>query len=61
MASLQRLNEHYPTLYGILFDQQGVLNPYINVYLNQQDIRASEEQTLSPGDEVTILTSLVGG
>ena len=46
-----------------LYNEQGKLRSFVNVYLNDEDIRyLQKEQTpVSPGDTVSIIPSVAGG
>src|ERR1700757_4799 len=57
-----RTNEH-PGLKAHLYNEQGKLRSFVNVYLNDEDIRyLQKEQTpVSAGDTVSIIPSVAGG
>jgi adenylyltransferase/sulfurtransferase len=46
-----------------LFQDDGALRGFVNVYLNDRDIRelAREASPLQPGDEIIIVPSMAGG
>ncbi len=46
-----------------LYNEQGKLRSFVNIYLNDEDIRYLEkEQTrVSPGDTISIIPSVAGG
>ena len=46
-----------------LYNEQGKLRSFVNVYLNDEDIRyLDKEQTaVSPGDTLSIIPSVAGG
>jgi molybdopterin converting factor small subunit len=46
-----------------LYNEQGKLRSFVNVYLNDEDIRyLQKEQTkVSPGDTISIIPSVAGG
>ncbi|MAE64538.1 MAG: molybdopterin synthase sulfur carrier subunit [Phycisphaeraceae bacterium] len=60
---LAKLGEGFPELAGHLFDDQGELRNFVNVYLNDQSIRDLEGSAsrLSSGDELTIVPAIAGG
>jgi molybdopterin converting factor small subunit len=59
---LRRLGEEYPALGGQLFND-GQLQPYVNVYVNDQDIQYLErlDTPVQPDDTVIILPAMAGG
>lgn len=62
--ALERLTADHPGLKRHLFDDDGRLRRFVNIYLNDQDIRYLEDgdQTrLSEGDEIRIVPSIAGG
>ena len=61
---LQTLVTTYPNLKGNLFASDGKLRSFVNVYLNDEDLRylPSKEQTaVTAADELTIIPSIAGG
>lgn len=60
----RQLTVTYPELKQHLFTPEGKLRSFVNVYLNDDDIRyleAKEETTVHDGDELTIIPSIAGG
>ncbi|HEY3364049.1 MAG TPA: MoaD/ThiS family protein [Symbiobacteriaceae bacterium] len=60
---LRNLTERYPDMRDRLFAAGGGLKPYLNVFLNQVDIRSLDEletQVLD-GDELLLLMAISGG
>ena len=56
--------EQHPDTQSQLFAADGGLNRYVNVYLNDEDVRylpAKEETTVAEADELTIIPSIAGG
>jgi adenylyltransferase/sulfurtransferase len=54
----------YPALQQHLFTSEGKLRSFVNVYLNQDDVRwlpAREATAVKPGDELSIVPSIAGG
>ena len=53
----------YPGLKGQLIDDSGALHKFVNVYLNDDDIRYLDQldTKLSDGDEISILPAVAGG
>jgi MoaD family protein len=60
---LSELTTRYPSLHRHLFTDDGKLRSYVNVYVNDQDIRyLQKEQTpLEDNDTVSIIPSIAGG
>ncbi|HVF20902.1 MAG TPA: MoaD family protein [Mycobacteriales bacterium] len=57
------LDARYPGLRGGLVDDGGGLHRFVNVYVNDEDVRflGAIDTPLSDGDEVTILPAVAGG
>ena len=62
-AALQELVERYPALRPHLFGEAGELRPYINLFVNDQDVRSlhGQQTPLTNGDRLMILPSIAGG
>jgi MoaD family protein len=60
---LQALAGMHPETEGQLFSDEGELNRYVNVYVNDEDVRylGSLETEVSDGDTVSILPAVAGG
>jgi molybdopterin converting factor small subunit len=60
---LGRLTEEHPDTRGQLFSPEGDLNRYVNVYLNDEDVRVLEglETSVGEADTVVILPAMAGG
>src|SRR5580765_6006320 len=60
LASLASL---YPELKKQLFDAQGKLRSFVNVYVNDEDIRyqKQEETAITDKDDISIIPSIAGG
>lgn len=60
---LAKLAERYGRSFASrILDENGNLRRYINIYVNDRNVRASESETrLSEGDEVFILPAVSGG
>ena len=60
---LQNLTEQYEILKKHLFTEDGKLRNFVNIYLNDEDIRYLErEQTpVADGDTISIVPSIAGG
>lgn len=62
-AALEGVVAEYPALRRHLYSEAGALRGYVNIYLNDEDIRhlAGEATALSAGDEVQVVPSIAGG
>jgi len=63
-AVFQQLTADYPDLKQHLFTPEGKLRSFVNVYLNDDDIRylsAKEATSVKDSDELTIIPSIAGG
>jgi molybdopterin converting factor small subunit len=62
-AVLRRLAETHPGTERQLFDDAGGLNRYVNIYLNDEDVRVLDglETGVSDSDTVVILPAMAGG
>jgi len=63
-ASLEALVAQYPDLRANLFDAEGKLRSFVNVYLNDDDVRYLPEKENTGVDdaaELTIIPSIAGG
>ncbi len=60
---IQDLERQYPGLKERLVEDGGQLRRFINVYVNQEDIRFLQgaKTTLKQGDEVSIVPAIAGG
>jgi len=57
------LERQFPGLRERLVDEQGELRRFINIYVNQEDVRFLESQktALKDGDELAIVPAIAGG
>ncbi len=62
-AVLGTLNNDYPDFGKRLYKAEGEINRFINVYVNDEDIRFMEnlDTPVKPGDEVSIVPAIAGG
>lgn len=63
-ATLDQLATDFPELRNHLFTPEGKLRSFVNVYLNDDDVRYlpnKEETTAGSDDELTIIPSIAGG
>jgi molybdopterin synthase sulfur carrier subunit len=60
---LDELGRHFPGLREQLCDERGAIRKFVNLYLNNEDIRfmAGEQTVLTDGDEVAIIPAVAGG
>ena len=61
--ALRALADRYPQTKDQLFSPEGDLNRYVNVYLNDEDVRVLDGLDTAAGDSdtVVILPALAGG
>jgi adenylyltransferase/sulfurtransferase len=61
--ALTDLTAKFPDLKKNLFNDEGKLRSFVNVYLNDEDIRYmnKEASPLSDGDTISIVPSIAGG
>jgi molybdopterin converting factor small subunit len=62
-AVLRALSEQHPSTQGQLFGEDGELNRYVNVYLNDEDVRvmAGLATPVGEDDTLVILPAMAGG
>ncbi len=62
-AVLQALAEQHPATQSQLFGGDGELNRYVNVYLNDEDVRVlgGLGTSVGEGDTLVILPAMAGG
>jgi MoaD family protein len=60
---LDALERQYPGIKGRLCDESGRVRRFVNIYLNEEDIRflSQESTSLKDGDEVSIVPAIAGG
>jgi molybdopterin synthase sulfur carrier subunit len=60
---LRALTAEHPDTEAQLFGPEGDLNRYVNVYLNDEDVRVLDglDTAVSDGDTVVILPAMAGG
>ena len=60
---LRSLADQHPATESQLFAEDGELNRYVNVYLNDEDVRVLKglHTSVSDGDTVVILPAMAGG
>ncbi len=57
------LEKSFPGIKERLCDEQGQIRRFINVYLNDEDIRflKNRDTTIKDGDEISIVPAIAGG
>ena len=60
---LRALAGQHPATASQLFSEDGALNRYVNVYLNDEDVRVLDglETAVGPTDTIVILPAMAGG
>lgn len=60
---LANLEASFPGFRHRVYDESGQLRRFLNVYVNQEDIRFRDGETtpVSDGDEVSIVPAVAGG
>ena len=60
---ISQLEKNYPGIKDRLCDESGKVRRFVNIYLNEEDIRflSQEETKLKDGDEVSIVPAIAGG
>jgi molybdopterin synthase sulfur carrier subunit len=60
---IENLEAAHPGVKGRLCDEKGELRRFVNVYVNEEDIRflKGKETALKDGDEVSIVPAIAGG
>jgi sulfur-carrier protein len=62
--ALSELTRTHPELHKQLFTGEGKLRAFVNLYLNDEDVRylpAKEATAVSSGDTLSIIPSIAGG
>jgi len=60
---IENLNSVHPGLKDRLCDDKGELRRFVNIYVNEEDIRFlnGKDTSLKDGDEVSIVPAIAGG
>ena len=60
---LRALATQHPATESQLFSSEGELNRYVNVYVNDEDVRVLEglDTSVGPNDTLVILPAMAGG
>ena len=61
--AITELQSRFPGIQERLVDEKGEVRRFVNVYVNEEDIRFLENQKtpLKDGDEVSIIPAIAGG
>jgi len=61
--AITELQSRYPGIKERLVDDQGEVRRFVNVYVNEEDIRFLQNQQtpLKEGDEISIIPAIAGG
>lgn len=62
-GALATLNERFPGIKERLFNDEGELHRFVNIYVNGEDVRflSGLDTPLKEGDEVSIVPAVAGG
>ena len=62
-ALIDDLESNHPGIKGRLLDDEGDLRRFVNVYVNDEDVRfiGGLEAEVSDGDQVVVLPAVAGG
>lgn len=62
-AAIKELQEKFPGIQERLVDDAGQVRRFVNVYVNEEDIRflQNNDTLLKDGDEVSIIPAIAGG
>lgn len=62
-AAIAELQARYPGIKERLLDEQGAVRRFVNVYVNEEDIRFLQNQQtpIKDGDEISIIPAIAGG
>jgi sulfur-carrier protein len=62
-GAIAELQSRYPGIRERLLDESGAVRRFVNVYLNEEDIRflQNQETPIKDGDEISIIPAIAGG
>lgn len=60
---IAELQTRYPGIKDRLIDETGAIRRFVNVYVNEEDIRflQNQETAIKDGDEISIIPAIAGG
>jgi molybdopterin synthase sulfur carrier subunit len=60
---IENLEKTFPGMKSRLYDETGNLRRFVNIYVNEEDIRflKGKDTPLKEGDEVSIVPAIAGG
>ena len=60
---IENLEKKFPGMKARLYDETGNLRRFVNIYVNEEDIRflKGKDTPLKEGDEVSIVPAIAGG
>jgi len=60
---IEDLEKKFPGIKGRICDEKGKVRRFINIYVNEEDIRflQMDDTPLKDGDEVSIIPAIAGG
>jgi sulfur-carrier protein len=61
--ALDSLAEAHPEIKSRIFDDEGQVRRFVNIFANDEDIRFQDklETTLSDGDQIALVPAIAGG
>lgn len=62
-AAIEELQSRFPGIAERLVDEKGEVRRFVNIYVNEEDIRflKNKETPIKDGDEVSIIPAIAGG
>lgn len=62
-SAIEALDARYPGFRDRLLDEKGDLRQFVNVYLNDEDVRLGSglQAKVGTGDEISIVPAVAGG
>jgi molybdopterin synthase sulfur carrier subunit len=62
-SAIEALDARYPGFRDRLLDEKGELRQFVNVYLNDEDVRLGSglAEKVGEGDEISIVPAVAGG
>ncbi len=63
LSLIEALEKNYPGMKQRLCDENGKIRRFVNVYVNEEDIRflSQENSALKAGDDISIVPAIAGG